>query len=128
MTVTEPLTAFLKARLDEDEATAKAAAGGDPGGSTARTAKDVAVALHVGMHDPARVLREVEAKRAIVAEHEPDRVGKFGSEEAARCLVCLTDREGYEELWEADEWPCATLRTLAAVYRDHPDYRSEWKP
>lgn len=80
----DDLIAFLRARLDETEAAAKAAGddeagrtwtgsdNGYPDGGTVtdgrgRTvvcdegAPDTAQALHIGRHDPARVLREVEA-------------------------------------------------------------------
>jgi hypothetical protein len=36
------------------------------------------------------------------------------------CARCASHAEG--------EYPCRTLRALAAVYADHPDYRDEWKP
>ena len=108
MTVTEPLAAFLKARLDEDEKWAlELAARGDDAGNRPR--------------------REVEAKRAIVAEH-PIRPVRNGT-----CQVC-TDVEGTSYLsylgdqHEMAPPPCPTLRALAAIYSDHPDYRSEWKP
>ncbi|MFJ5047343.1 DUF6221 family protein [Streptomyces sp. NPDC088719] len=50
------------------------------------------IALHVALHDPARVLREIEAKRRILARH-------------AR-----------------DPWPCHGLRDLASPYAGHPDF------
>jgi hypothetical protein len=25
-------------------------------------------------------------------------------------------------------WPCDTVRLLAIVFADHPDYRNEWRP
>ena len=83
---------------------------------------------HIARHDPARALREVAAKRAILAAHGPDPIDKFGGIAKPRCLVCLAGRDGYEELWVADSWPCLTLRLLAAVYSDHPDYQQEWAP
>jgi Family of unknown function (DUF6221) len=127
---TDDLAAFLKARLDEDEAAAKAtqAAAAEwflgssedddkrsirytgpstlyPGESwdyciADRVTEDAAA--HIARHDPARVLREIEAKRAILAQWE---AGPAGS-------------------------PVLTfaLHNLAAVYSDHPDYRQEWKP
>ena len=61
----------------------------------------------------ARVLREVAAKRAILAEHQPQQMGYI---EAQRCPTCRT------------AWPCIEGRALAAVYSDHPDYRQEWAP
>jgi hypothetical protein len=48
---------------------------------------------------------ECEAKRRIVREHD-----------AAGCDYCPE---------VVDD--CPTLRALAAVYRDHPDYREEWQ-
>lgn len=59
------MVAFLLARLDEDERAARAAAA---------VAADVALSVppatveHVARHDPARVLREVAALRAIVLD------------------------------------------------------------
>ena len=71
---------FLRARLDEDEAVARKA--------------------------PARVLREVEAKRRIIQEH----VDQVEMDDPCVPIV-------------AGERP---LRHLAAVYADHPDYDPEW--
>jgi hypothetical protein len=60
---------------------------------------------HIARYDPARVLAECAAKRAIVQLHGE------------------TTREGYENaaayLWDA-------LYALASVYANHPDYRREW--
>jgi Family of unknown function (DUF6221) len=113
------LVAFLTARLDEDEAAAKAAycygpssmqPTAPPAGSWWEPAEIMGKlgvgtfndAQHIARHDPARVLREVEAKRAILAQWEHSPPGS----------------------------PVLTfaLYNLAAVYGDHPDYRQEWKP
>jgi hypothetical protein len=84
-----------------------------------------AEAAHVVRHDPARVLREVGAKRDIVKFHpitrdviavKPDGLHGFG------CATCHQD----EGLTMGYGW-CATLLALAAVYADHPDYRAEWR-
>jgi hypothetical protein len=50
-------------------------------------------------YDPARALREIEARRRIIAEYEenPD-----------------------------EPWPLFPLLEMAAVYDDHPDYKPEW--
>ena len=122
------LIAFLRARLDEDEAAARRVDGawqeepesigvilvnGEPlieGHITGLTA-------HIARHDPARVRREVAAKRAIVAEHQDSNPPNLGPVRVlAYCLTC------------DDLAPCPTLCALAAVYSDHPDYRQEWKP
>lgn len=72
-----------------------------------------ALAAHIARHDPARVLREVEAKRRLVALH--DRPNH----------QCVTE-DGPTQWHAAD--PCATLRLLALPYATHPDYRPEWAP
>jgi Family of unknown function (DUF6221) len=148
----DDLTAFLNARIDEDDAVARQAAqvagpdwtwktevpeGGDyptdyiktPGGTPLLDTMGgiEGDAPHVARHDPARVLREVAAKRAILAEHAPrayDRYGRIG----IYCRACVTGHEPYMDDDTPDSWPCATVRHLAAVWGDHPDYRPEWKP
>ncbi len=124
------LTEFLTVRLDEDEAAANAyvpvaglthrhsegngwlehnhLAGGDPHQHDPDTGFQIP-APTVG--DPARVLREVEAGRKILAEHE-----------AVTRLADLTEQElGFLGLYR--EW---VLKNLAAVYSDHPDYDPAW--
>lgn len=54
------------------------------------------VAQHIARHDPARVLRECAAKRELV------------------------------DAWHDEHGGGHVLKTLAAVYSDHPDYRQEW--
>ena len=127
----DDLIAFLTARLDEDEAAAKASWPGPwdyetevggfgpvgcvlmpiPQHKGARTGltsftplgtQDADTAAHIARHDPARVLREVAAKRAIIAQWEHSPVGS----------PVLTN----------------ALYQLAAVWSDHPDYRQEWAP
>ena len=75
----------------------------------------------LSLHDPARVLREVGAGRALIAEHGPARGGR----DADRCRVCTAIAHGHATRFRS---PCPTLRFLAAIYSDHPDYREEWKP
>lgn len=133
---------FLTARLDEDEDVARLAApsNGDgtlyhpvwiydrehfrvivEDGAQVRFDRTTDVdGTHAARHDPARVLAEVKAKRAILALHAPieiecsDVAGDAWSGSA--CYAC----EGGEG------WPCTTLRHLAAVDADHPDYKQEW--
>ena len=70
---TDDLIAFLNARLDEDEAAAKAAWGVEwdwryvtrPFGER----PSIAHTVHIARHDPARVLREVAFKRAILGQY-----------------------------------------------------------
>lgn len=60
------------------------------------------VADHIARHDPARVLAECAAKRAIVER-----------ESGSRTKIT------YRRLM--------TLQDLASVYSNHPDYREEWR-
>jgi hypothetical protein len=136
------LADFLRARLDEDEAVAQATgAKSERELSLGRwTQVDMTVRseaghlvvkhswpqeiAHIVRHDPARVLADVAAKRAIVDEHalldpppEPD------DDWPLVCRRC-EDRRRHDAM----RWPCPTLRHLAAVYADHPDYDQEWAP
>ena len=102
----DDLTAFLTARLDEDEAAAKAvkdrhwAMATIPGGELAP-----GVVAHIARHDPARVLREVAAGRTILAACQDSGEGSI-----------VRDALRY------------AVNVFTAVYSDHPDYRAEWKP
>ena len=85
---------------------------------------DSGISRHMERHDPARVLREVAAKRAIIAEtlNYMSRIdGEWGcchNEEsiaAGRCEDLLPENE-------------PIFRALASVYADRPGYKEEWKP
>jgi hypothetical protein len=65
-----------------------------------------------------RVLAECAAKRAIIEQHRESRF--FARHQG--CVVCRT---GSGPLLPV-EYPCPTVRALAAVYKDHPDYQPEW--
>ena len=127
--MSDDIVGFLRARLDEDEAAALDAEGscpspwegsadlwdgsGDPiAADTDRNYVTVRGAEHIARHDPARVLRDVEAGRAIVDMHADCGSG-----------VGYCDDGGH-----GGDGSCGTLCYLAAVYSDHPDYRLEWKP
>lgn len=138
------LVAFLTARLDEDEA---AANGAWPGRWDAEIRPglvgdivDVLVPFYPRRHDetepnyartgltpmrltsvtegktnlffvhfqPQRILADVASRRAIIAEH-----GRGPG-------VDICDRVLY------GEWPCPTLRHLAAPFADHPDFDAAW--
>ena len=107
--VTDELTGFLTARLGEDEAAAKAWLPlGNPDDSNRN---------HIARHDPARVLREVEAKRKILAEYT--RVV-----ELRKSYPEGYDPNDYHGLYESGLEEAVTH--LAVVYSDHPDYREDW--
>lgn len=76
------------------------------------------VGLHVARHDPARVLREVAAKRAIVKIHRPYVQDELDPNTKVTCAGCDTEHP--------EDWPCAHLKLIASIYSDHPNYRTEW--
>jgi hypothetical protein len=59
---------------------------------------------HILRWDPARVLRECEAKRRIIENHERHAATRQG--------------------WGASRY---AVQCLATVYADHPDYLPEWR-
>lgn len=75
----------------------------------------------IAAHDPARVLREIGAKRKLLALHSAvwidtgdadgnDRSGYF-------CVEC-----------DSQTFPCRTLRLLALPYADREGYLESWRP
>ena len=140
-TATAGLTAFLSARLAEDEAAAKSATAGpwefegdDPtddevysvhdgivdlvGVTGAFTSdRNVANGKHMARHDPDRTIREVEAGRALIERYKR----ACAVRESVVSFTAGQD-DGYRQA-------CLdAIRDLAAIHRDHPDYRQEWKP
>lgn len=127
MTITE----FLLARITEDEQQAEACRelGWVPAKKYGLTA--------IGY---SRTLAECAAKRAIIKQHEqwPVLVERKPSELeiANQGLESITYRMTSEMAWLTtkeyirrfgSEPPTAPmLLTLAAVYKDHPDYQEEW--
>jgi hypothetical protein len=120
------LVEFLRARLDEDELDAQAAydgdgyrewdipctgvvqvAGGDLDGLVVAPRN---AAIHIASHDPARVLADVAAKRAIVdlceAGIDPETPATPGTRAAYRAIL------GY----------------MAAPHDTRPDYDPAWQP
>ena len=116
------LVKFLKERIDEDEADANRMptdtdiyAAMQPQAMNGRSMEFVLRRIS----SRERLLREVEAKRAIMAEH-PHR---SESSTGFGCETCHWDREfGFD----GGGSPCATLRQLAAVYAEHPEYEQDW--
>lgn len=156
MTGVDDLTAFLRARLDEEEQTARECSpwpwdqignrvidasppstelgiGMAVGYSVARGphAPDMA---HIAHHDPARVLAEVDAKRRIIDEHAivHRNIGWIadGEEEYGEipvCGRCVPKHSHYSRRADVPEWCCRTLRLLALPYADHPSFKEEWR-
>lgn len=90
----------------------------------AQASEPEGVARHIVRHDPARVLREIDAKRQLLAEHTPGTPkGRPGMER--HCLSCTT-AQSWDEA--AGQSYCRTLRLLALPYADRPGYREELRP
>lgn len=170
--MTADLVQFLRARLDEDEAEARAAAekagSGDwryqpddnyvswiehderasptnretwwplvtEAASYVGDTIDREVADHIARHDPARVLREVEAKQRLLDLHAivhrnigwRDDDGEVETGEIPVCGSCVPKHTHYLSREIVPEGPCQTLHLLALPYADHPDYQQEWTP
>lgn len=87
-------------------------------------------ARHIARHDPARVLRGIEAKRRILDEHQPTPTGT-GIPGDFHCSTCVSPgniANEYPDDWNPQRHPCTTVRLLGAEHADHPDYRQEWTP
>lgn len=125
------LATFIRARLDEDEQAAFRAGDEHPCWEYNRDRFEVHTAAedgypiatrrgetnsplcdvdgeHIARHDPARVLREVEAKRKLLA---------YLTEEI---VDCTCEAYGHHE--------DTGLRLLGACWADHPDYQPRWAP
>lgn len=150
---TQTLADWLSARLDEDEAVARAATAGPwrydamkvnsvdrqesvfagEAGMRATTVastgpeddrQSMVDAAHISRHDPARVLAEVAAKRAIVDQAYGTAAtidGEWGC-----CHEPAQIKRG--ECPSTDMSVDPYLRHLASVYADHEGYREEWRP
>nr|MDT0658045.1 DUF6221 family protein [Micromonospora sp. DSM 115978] len=125
--MSDDLTAWLREQLDEDERVARAAGAKwytDSDGNIREDAPDGtspyvacgsygggledAYQAHIARHDPARVLAEVAAKRAILddcAEYVNDGTVAATDGLAGRTLIALAqpyaDRPGWREEWRA---------------------------
>lgn len=122
------LVQFIKDRLDEDEALAKAATPGrwfatteevgwDFLDYTVEASRDEQVSIsrgdqygqvnsqHIARHSPERVLQDIAAKRELL-----DRVNPYGD-----------DYNGW-----ADEMVDGLLHLLAAPYAGHRDFNEDW--
>jgi hypothetical protein len=126
------LTAFLLARIGEDEESAREAATWEDGMYFEPWQAHIPQAGYFNSEMPygavefsaARVLAECEAKRRIVEEHRESYAG------SKRCEVCAKDAhlEYGDVVVDWVRFPCPTMRLLALPYADHPDYRQEWTP
>ena len=109
------LTEFLNARLDEDEARARAAVTrphGDAG-------EQAGPAVVEGLLTPARAQAEVESKRRLM---------KLAYEATGLDMDKDLDRDvGAREVSGVEFVGERMLRALALPYADHPDFDEEWR-
>jgi len=136
--MTDALVAFLRARLDEDEAAARANTGdsglgdtedGFPSWPDYQTYDEgiEEASEFIDRFRPLRQLREVEAGRRLIAGH-------MGASEAHRAAVAVYEAKPNPETKAVldvasaylDAWTGAT-EAKAAVYSDHPDYDPAWR-
>ena len=145
------MVAFLEARLDEEEAAAK----GPPGWKlehwsavhykTSASLREWRVdaeprcitdqvargdAEHIARYDPARVLREVEAKRAVVDLYKRTRaiLDDFGARMERREHISATASGDYLAAQRELAVLGLVLRHHVAVYDADPGYDPAWAP
>ncbi|MFJ9985307.1 DUF6221 family protein [Streptomyces globisporus] len=70
---------------------------------------------------PVLILADLDAKLAIVDEHEPG--GRYWPDSSRQ--YCKTCGSGEPDEYPTD-WPCRTLRILARPFAGHPDYQEDW--
>ena len=113
MTIVE----FLLARIAEDEAVAERAV--DEWFDAEWIEIDDDPRDHAQHWRPARALVECAAKRRVVELHAQSGERWTGFPRADRLeAYCQHDQHAS---------PCPTLRLVAAVYSDHPDYDQAWR-
>lgn len=127
----DDLVRWLGEQLDEDERIARACAGNgewDADG-LAFYAPELSpeVRGHAERHDPARVLREIDAKRQLLKLHGRATLRAGGGAQYFDTqTVCRSCEPSYQ--FPETSWPCTTLRLLALPYADQPGYKPEWRP
>ena len=149
MSGVEDLVRWLRAQLDEDEQAAHAATDGPwtpwrnstmrglgdllhvvltpgqkPGAKAVIVTASWLDAEHIARHDPARVLREIDAKRQLLALHVPTPHEDEGDPWPG-CSTCSW-RDEMDDL--RVRYPCPTVRLLALPYTGRPGYLDAWRP
>lgn len=147
----DDLVRWLGEQYDEDERAARAATPGPwvqaegtgPLGHRVGTAdesdwvawtgeiaegRSEADATFIAAHDPARVLREIDAKRRLLAPHKPGLNPGMDSDDndpstwLPVCSTCQTT------IAHPGDWPCESVRLLVLPYADRAGYREAWRP
>lgn len=142
------LAAFLTERLHEDEKIARTTKQAsmswgnfDADGELRDSGNAGTVAwipyaedrAHIARWDPARVLAEIAAKRAIVKRHTTGVLREYRCPNSDHIQEWQCERAGdpYEETRYCEicptGWDDCELRLLAAIYADHPDFDPGWR-
>jgi hypothetical protein len=140
---------FLNARLDEAEKRAQAAPpgpwaveasgsitdahgktivpsiGGAVEGRVSRWPEPPAAAFIIA-NDPARTLREIDAKRQLIARGGPFCTSECDDPDSEPKDPATNWTTSLEHHTDCDAYMAAGV--LAAVYADHPDYKEAWRP
>lgn len=140
---------FALARIAEDEAAALRAS---PGPWSPNAEHDEVVAVdgitvadgfalsnrqlratvnHIARHDPARVMADCAAKRAIVAEHATQNVPVLEVRgeivmSGPECRTCVDWDKVEADGPSPAASPCRTVRLLLQAWSDHPDFDPAW--
>jgi hypothetical protein len=151
--VTDSITDWLHAQLAEDERIARAAQrqhGGGEWSARADASGIVAVeglpghadelipvvlhpdedetAVHVAEHDPARVLREIDANRRRLERHTPELMVGYDSDADDPSTYVLGCPTCQVTVVKEGDFPCVELRDMLVSYADRPGYRPDWRP
>ena len=135
--MSDDLVMWLRTQLDEDERVARATTASSSGiwhittGGEIRDSDGIGIVHtsarlpaaeleYIARHDPARALREVDAKRRILDRHGPIEI--FGSMYCTYCGMLGGQRA------RDVNWPCPEILDAALPYADRPGYRDEWRP
>jgi hypothetical protein len=129
----DELVRWLGEQLDDDRSAALDAKGDTDGRWTQDDGlpKDIALSVesgelttgqarHIVRHDPARVLREVEANRRRLVRHTPQMMVGPQSDPADPTTYVLGCPLCKVTILDEDDWPCVELRDMAAGYLDRP--------
>jgi hypothetical protein len=83
-----------------------------------------ALGQHIVAHDPARVLREIDAKRRTLERHSPHSSGTVD------CSIhCERTHPGVPVCnHDGRRWPCPDVLDLTAGYADRPGFKESWRP
>ncbi|MGW0905068.1 DUF6221 family protein [Streptomyces sp. NPDC002853] len=144
--MSDDLAQWLGEQLDDDERITRRVTtpgiwrvGRSHGGSTIEGggwtvgSADELDAAHIARHDPARVLREIDAKRQIVngyalsAQAVDELAVRREKLKTEGHDLFMTDMELESAIVRRDTLSGA-LRLLALPYADRPGYREEWRP